>query len=191
MRVYSVSRSGVLRAQGVDVPDIYQTILEFGNGAIATMENHWIMPDSSPQLNDFKVNILGSKGMFNMDLTHNQLIERYLANVSDRPDVLDGPLIRGKHVGFVHESIKHFVDCVADGKQPEVTLQDGVRVSKVILAIMESAKCANQLRSATNYASQSFVTIRPFGQNGACHGASRVAWASALPADWPRRVATS
>jgi predicted dehydrogenase len=140
LRVYSVSRSGVLRAQGVDVPDIYQTILEFGNGAIATMENHWIMPDSSPQLNDFKVNILGSKGMFNMDLTHNQLIERYLANVSDRPDVLDGPLIRGRHVGFVYESIKHFVDCVADGKQPEVTLQDGVRVSKVILAIMESAQ---------------------------------------------------
>jgi predicted dehydrogenase len=139
VRVYSASRSGVLRARGVDVPDIYQTILEFGNGAIATLENHWIMPDSSPQLNDFKVNILGSKGMFNMDLTHNQLIERYLANVSDRPDVLDGPLIHGKHIGFVHESIRHFVDCVADGTTPGVTLQDGVRVSKVILAIMQSA----------------------------------------------------
>ena len=37
------------------------------------------MPDSSPKLNDFKVNILGSKGMFNLDLTHNQLIERYLS----------------------------------------------------------------------------------------------------------------
>jgi predicted dehydrogenase len=146
VRVYSVSRSGVLRARGVDVPDIYQTILEFGNGAIATMENHWIMPDSSPQLNDFKVNILGSEGMFNMDLTHNQLIERYLANVSDRPDVLDSPLIHGKHVGFVHESIKHFVDCVADGKTPQVTLQDGVRVSKVILAIMESAKSREPVR---------------------------------------------
>jgi predicted dehydrogenase len=140
VRVYSVSRSGVLRAKGIDVPDIYQTILEFSNGVIATVENHWIMPDSSPQLNDFKVNILGSKGMFNMDLTHNQLIERYLPNVSDRPDVIDGPLIHGSHVGFVHESIRHFIDCVVDGKQPEVTLEDGVRVSKVILAIMESAK---------------------------------------------------
>jgi predicted dehydrogenase len=140
VRVYSVSRSGVLRAKGIDVPDIYQTILEFSNGVIATVENHWIMPDSSPQLNDFKVNILGSKGMFNMDLTHNQLIERYLPNMSDRPDVIDGPLIHGSHVGFVHESIRHFIDCVVDGKQPEVTLEDGVRVSKVILAIMESAK---------------------------------------------------
>lgn len=140
VRVFSVSRSGVLRARGIDVPDIYQTILEFRQGGIATLENHWIMPDSSPQLNDFKVNILGSKGMFNLDLTHNQMIERYLATSSDRPDVLDSPLIRGRHVGFVHESIRHFVDCVADGKQPAVTLEDGVYVSKVILAIMESAK---------------------------------------------------
>jgi predicted dehydrogenase len=146
VRVYSVSRSGVLRAHGVDVPDIYQTVLEFSRGAIATMENHWIMPDSSPQLNDFKVNILGSKGMFNMDLTHNQLIERYLTQMSDRPDVLDSPLIHGRHVGFVHESIKHFVDCVADGQSPQVTLDDGVRVSKVILAIMKSAEQREPIR---------------------------------------------
>ncbi len=138
--VYNVKDVPVL-----SVSHIYQTILEFENGAIATMENHWIMPDSSPQLNDFKVNILGSKGMFNMDLTHNQLIERYLPDVSDRPDVLDSPLIRGRHIGFVHESIRHFVDCTADGKQPEVTLQDGVRVSKVILAIMKSAETRRPL----------------------------------------------
>lgn len=139
-RVFSVSSAGVLSARGIDVPDIYQTILEFRQGGIAMLENHWIMPDSSPQLNDFKVNILGSEGMFNLDLTHNQMIERYLAGTSDRPDVLDSPLIRGRHVGFIHESIKHFVDCVADGKQPAVTVEDGIRVSKVILAIMESAK---------------------------------------------------
>jgi predicted dehydrogenase len=140
VRVFSVSRTGVLRSRDIDVPDIYQTILEFRRGGIATLENHWIMPDSSPQLNDFKVNILGSRGMFNLDLTHSQMIERYLATSNDRPDVLDSPFVRGRHVGFIHESIKHFVDCVADGKQPSVTVEDGVRVSKVILAIMESAK---------------------------------------------------
>lgn len=138
-RVYSVSRSGVLRGKGVDVPDIYQTILEFAGGPVATIENHWIMPDTSPSYNDFKVSVVGSKGMFNMDLTHNQLIERYLEDRCDNPDVLDAPLIRGRHVGFVYESIRHFVDCVADDKPVAATLDDGVRVSKVILAIMQSA----------------------------------------------------
>ena len=138
-RVYSVCRSGVLRGKGVDVPDIYQTILEFAGGPIATIENHWIMPDTSPSYNDFKVSVVGSKGMFNMDLTHNQLIERYLEDHNDRPNVLNGPLIRGRHVGFVYESIRHFVDCVADDKPVAATLDDGVRVSTVILAIMQSA----------------------------------------------------
>jgi predicted dehydrogenase len=138
-RVYSVSRSGVLRGKGVDVPDLYQSILEFAGGPVATIENHWIMPDTSPSYNDFKVSVVGSKGMFNMDLTHNQLIERYLEDRCDRPDVLDAPLIRGRHVGFVYESIRHFVDCVAEDKPVAATLDDGVRVSKVILAIMQSA----------------------------------------------------
>jgi predicted dehydrogenase len=138
-RVYSVSRSGVLRGKGIDVPDIYQTILEFAGGPVATIENHWIMPDTSPSYNDFKVSVVGSTGMFNMDLTHNQLIERYLEGHCDHPDVIDAPLIRGRHVGFVYESIRHFVDCVADNKPVAVTLDDGMRVSTVILAIMESA----------------------------------------------------
>ena len=138
-RVYAVSRTGVLQAKGVDVPDIYQAILEFDSGAIATIENNWIVPDSNPSYNDFKVNVLGSKGMINIDLTHNQLIERYLEKTGDRPDVLDGPLIRGRHVGFVYESIRHFVECLVEDRPPQVTLEDGIRVSGVILAILESA----------------------------------------------------
>ena len=50
------------------------------------------------------------------------------------------PVIRRRDVDFVHESIERLVDSVADGKEPEVTLDDGVHVSKVSLAILESAK---------------------------------------------------
>lgn len=48
-------------------------------------------------------------------------------------------MVRGRHVGFIYESIKHFVECVADDRPVAATLEDGRRVSKVILAIMESA----------------------------------------------------
>jgi len=146
VRVYAVSRSGVLRGKGIDVPDIYQSILEFGSGAIATIENNWILPDTNPSYNDFKVNILGSKGMINIDLTHNQLIERYLEHMSDRPNCLDGPLIQGRHVGFIYESIKHFVDCIVEGRPVLATLEDGINVTKVILAIIESAASREPVR---------------------------------------------
>ena len=139
-RVYTVSRSEVLKGMGIDVSDIYQSILEFRSGMIATTENNWIVPNSNPSVNDFKVNILGSKGMISMDLMHNSLIERYLEGAADRPDLLVGPLIHGRHAGFAYESIRSFVECLMSGKPVLSSLEDGMRVSRVILAMMQSAE---------------------------------------------------
>ncbi len=138
-RVYAVVRSGVLNARGIEVPDIYQAILEFRSGMIATTENNWIVPDTNPSVNDFKINVLGSKGMISLDLTHNQLIEKYLEKSAFHPDVLVAPCIHGKRPGFAYESIRTFVDCLAQDKPLPVTLKDGIRVSRVILAMFESA----------------------------------------------------
>ena len=138
-RVYALSRSEVLRHRNLDVPDIYQGILEFSKGTLATVECNWILPNSNPGYNDFKVNILGSKGMINMDLTHNQLIERYLEDKCDRPDCMEAMTIHGKRVGFAYESIRDFIECVAQGKPVRSTLEDGVRTSKVLLAMLKSA----------------------------------------------------
>lgn len=139
-RVYSVSRSEVLVKKGINVPDIYQSILEFENGVIATIENCWIIPNSNPHWNDIKLNILGSTGMFNMDLTGNQAIERYLENKSDHPDILIMPTIHGKPTGFAYESIRDFIERLVSGEEFIVGFEDGYRVSKVLLTIMESAQ---------------------------------------------------
>ncbi len=94
---------------------------------------------SSTSVNDIKVNILGSKGMINMDLTNNQMIERYLEDSTDHPDCLVKPQVRDRHVGFAYESIRNFVDCLFLGKEVQANLEDGLNVTKVVLAIMESA----------------------------------------------------
>ena len=138
-RVYSVSRAEVLRERGIDVPDLYQSVLEFRSGVVATIENNWIVPDTNPAVNDFKVNILGSKGMINMDLTNNQLFERYLETTSDHPDCLVKPQVRDRHVGFAYEAIRDFVECLTLGRPVQAGLDDGLKATSVILAIMESA----------------------------------------------------
>ena len=138
-RVYSVSRSVVLKQRGLDVADMYQSLLHFRSGVVATIENHWIIPNTHPSVNDIKVNILGTRGMFNMDLTNNQMIERYLETSSDHPDCLVKPQVRHRNVGFAYESIRDFVECLALGRELQVGLEDGLKVTKVILAIMESA----------------------------------------------------
>lgn len=139
-RVYSVSNSRVLVKLGIPVADIYQSILEFENGVIATIENNWIIPNTHPHWNDIKLNILGSKGMINMDLTNNQAFERYLETKSDHPDFLIMPILHGKPMGFAHESIKDFVERLATGDEFLATFEDGYRVSKVILALIASAE---------------------------------------------------
>ena len=75
-----------------------------------------------------------------MDLTGNQAIERYLEEKSDHPDILIMPVIHGKPTGFAYESIRDFIERLVRGDEFIVGFEDGYRVSKVILAIMESAK---------------------------------------------------
>lgn len=139
-RVYSVSRSGVLKSEGIDTTDVYQTILEFRKGGIATMENGWITPNSNPNVNDMKLNITGTKGMFNIDPTHSQMLERFTETKADRPDLLVRHFIHGKPKGFAYESIRHFVDALISGEPFLVTMEDAYNTTMVILAIMESAK---------------------------------------------------
>lgn len=139
-RVYSVSREGVLKGEGVDTVDVYQTILEFRGGGIATMENGWITPNSNPNVNDMKLNITGTKGMFNIDPTHSQMMERFTETKADRPDLLVRHFIHGKPKGFAYESIRHFVDQLITGEPFQVTIEDAYNTTMVVLAIMESAK---------------------------------------------------
>ncbi len=139
-RVYSLSRSKVLVNRGIDAPDIYQTLVEFDSGVIATMENGWITPNTHPHWNDIKVNVTGTEGMFNMDLTNNQTIERYLKDVSDHPDVLIKPVIHGKPTGFSYESIISFIERLSSKEEFIVSFEDAYKDSKVILAIMESSE---------------------------------------------------
>ncbi|MFD0717473.1 Gfo/Idh/MocA family protein [Paenibacillus sp. GCM10027626] len=145
-RVYSVSRAGVLQEAGVDTVDVYQTILEFRKGGIATMENGWITPNTNPNVNDMKLNITGTKGMFNIDPTHSQMLERFTETKADRPDLLVRHFIHGKPKGFAYESIRHFVDQLISGEPFLVTMEDAYNTTMVILAIMESAKTRTPVR---------------------------------------------
>jgi predicted dehydrogenase len=138
--VYSVSSKGVLTDKGINTVDIYQTILKFRNGGIATMENSWITPNTNPNVNDIKFNITGSKGIINMDLSNSQLIERYTEEKGDNPDVLVRHFVHEKAKGFAYESVRHFIDCMISGDDFLVSLDDAVNTSLVVLAIMESAK---------------------------------------------------
>ena len=139
-RVYSVSRSGVLKDLGVDTVDEYLTTIEFRNGGIAQMENGWITPNANPCVNDIKFNVLGTKGMIALDVSNHNLIQMYTDEKVTVPDVLVQNHIFGNPKGFAFESIRSFVDCLLTGEEFHVSLEDAANTSLAILAIMESAE---------------------------------------------------
>ncbi len=139
-KVYAVSRSQVLKGKGIDTPDFYEAILEFRNGAVATVENCWILPDSLPTVIDFKCQIIGSEGAIYMDLSSHGVMRQYTSEDASNPDVLVYPNIHGKPMGFAVESIRHFVECVVNDEKPVVSGQDGLAATKIIAAIQESSR---------------------------------------------------
>lgn len=139
-RVYSVSRSGLLKEEGVDTVDEYLTTIEFCRGGIAQMENGWITPNANPCVNDIKFNVLGTKGMISLDVSNHNLIQMYTDEKVTVPDVLVQNHIFGAPKGFAFESIRDFVDCLLEDKPFPVTLEDAANTSLAILAIMESAE---------------------------------------------------
>lgn len=133
--VYAVSRSVVLKGKGIDTPDFYEVVLEFANGAVAVVENCWILPESLPNIIDLKCEIVGSEGALYVDGSSHRMVERYAGGRGSHLDVIVMPEIRGKQMGFAAESIRHFIDCVVDDTEPTVTGEDGLRVTRLIEAI--------------------------------------------------------
>jgi len=139
-KVYSVSRSNVLAPQGIDTPDFFMTTLELTNGAVAVMENCWILSEASPVIFDFKCEFVGSKGHVNIDPSHHGMMQQFTEAGAEYPDVMVFPEVFGQHHGFAVASIRHFAECVLQDLPPLVTGEDGLKVTEVVCAILESAE---------------------------------------------------
>ncbi len=140
IKVYSVSRSEVLRKKGIDTQDFYQSILEFSGGTTAYVENCWILAENSPNIFEFKGDFTGSKGSTSVNVSHHRMIEKYTEQGTGFPDV-SGVVDRyGQALGFCTASIEHFIDCVRNNSQPLVTGEDGLVATQVVEAMEESAR---------------------------------------------------
>ncbi len=138
-RAYSVSRREVLKGMGVDTPDLFVSTLEFPGGAVATIENVWLLPESAPHIVDSKCSIVGTKAAIYVDTTSNRALVIDDGSRLRYVDMFGHPLVHGRHLGFSIESIRHFADCVIHDTEPLVPGEVGLEVTRTTRAIMESA----------------------------------------------------
>ena len=141
-RVYAVSRAGVLKQKGIDTQDFHIAIVEFDKGAVVTLENCWILPETEPNIFNFKMELLGSQGSMYINTSDHRTVEKYTRDSVSLPDTLGFALDDGspRMSGFVLEAIARFVDAVVDDKPVLVSGEEAAVVTRVLAAIEESAR---------------------------------------------------
>jgi predicted dehydrogenase len=116
--------------------------IEFEDGALGIHEVGWCLPDEwagwqSPAswggFGDVRMNVIGTDGVLNMNLTPMDLY------ACDRegwklPDTRHWPSMNGKLVGAAKLEVEHFFESVLEDKEPLVTGEDGRRSLEVMLA---------------------------------------------------------
>ena len=139
-RAYGCCRHGVLRQKGVDAPDFFLSVLEFPGGAVASIDNSWLLPESSPSIFDLKCEVCGPEGNVHIDTSSHRATEITDKDGVHYVDILGEPSVHGQHMGFMIESVKHFVDCVVNGREPLVPGEVGLEVTRIACALERSAE---------------------------------------------------
>ncbi len=138
-KVYAIEGRGVLEGLGIHTADFYQSLIEFDSGAVASIENCWILPETHPSVYDLQLQFVGSRGSFSANASHSTMVEKYTEKRRENPDMLASVEIHGRQMGFAKMSIWHFVDSVLDDAEPISTGEDGLWVTRTICALLESA----------------------------------------------------
>jgi predicted dehydrogenase len=149
VRVQAMKRHGYLAGQGVDTADVHMALLEFDNGAVASLENSWVLPRDLPLIFDFKMEIVGEKGSVEINTAQNGTFKKYVGAGLRAQDMLGvTPAAGGRIGGFVAEAIARFVDAVTLDVPVLADAEDGLEVTRVLTAIEEAAKTGQSIKLA-------------------------------------------
>lgn len=139
MKVSAEAHVGVLQKTGIKNFDAVHALISFNNGTILDLESCWTLPESFPIPFDFKMELIGSKGVLNIDTSH-QCISKITEKGVENPEILRLSKVDSTSCGFVKAMIRHFVSCIQEKQTPLTTFKDGRAAVEVAVAIHKSIR---------------------------------------------------
>ena len=125
--------------RGLKYPDIGQTMYRFDNGATATLETVWCMPEKTPFDIDERMNVIGSDGFVQIQDTFPN-IGICTKDGFRSPDSTYWPQFRGMTSGALREELSYFAQCCLTNSAPTVvTPGEAMAALEAALAAEESA----------------------------------------------------
>ncbi|NPV06509.1 MAG: Gfo/Idh/MocA family oxidoreductase [Anaerolineae bacterium] len=137
VEVFATGQRRVLSALGIDTYDGIQALVRFETGAGAIFESGWVYPNSFPTTVDSMIELVGSDGVIHMDRTRETLSVAH-AKGYQYPKSSMTLEVAGRLEGALPTSVGQYLDAVLQGRQPAVTVQDGLEVTRIVAAIHQS-----------------------------------------------------
>ncbi len=114
-----------------------------GSGAVANLEGNWILPTSFPNIIDSRFYALCTNGVIDIDRMRSEL-----TTAGPETFELSTPLagrVLDQESGYTYAAARHFVDCALEGRPPLVTAEDGLALTRILCAIVQSAEADGEV----------------------------------------------
>lgn len=145
-RVRTVGTWGVLQGLGIDKPDTIHATVEFDNGTVGVLDAWWILPNSMPLVGGSLFTLVCERGYVEVD-NNMPVVKMATEKGYSYPGVWAGD-IHGSPAGTMFEAVKHFADRVYQGKSPIMDQRDGLEVTKISCAVVESLESGKEVEIA-------------------------------------------
>ena len=126
----------ILAARGIDAYDAIQAMVQFDK-TFATFETSWIVPEAFPHIVESQMTINGSEGRLHLDGSHRGFelsSDKLGKHMYARPSLWTYFKLPASWWG----ALRNMVDCVLDGGEPAISVDDGLRVVAMIEAAERS-----------------------------------------------------
>ncbi|MBI5563262.1 MAG: Gfo/Idh/MocA family oxidoreductase [Chloroflexi bacterium] len=123
IEVFAQEVRGTLDAQGINVHDGLNALIQFKGGVSANFHSSWIHPNTYPRVSDGYLQIIGSEGALTYH-ARTRTAELYTARGGQEVK-FNGPhtadIVDGKITGAFTASLRHFVECIREGCEPDTS----------------------------------------------------------------------
>lgn len=127
-------------------PDLGWAMYRFDSGAIGVIEDVWFLPEGTPFRIHEHMEVIGTEGALYIHGGDMNMTLQTKAGI-DCPDTIYWPEVHGNVAGALRSEFSYFVDCVREGKQPEVVRPEEARAAVAVLdAACKSARTSKPVK---------------------------------------------
>lgn len=144
-RIWAARSSGVLRAHGHDVHDLYSVGLTFASGAHGTALLGWSLPRGLPGFGIAGFTVIGQRGVASVRQGESGFLKAG-ADGQVAEDFTYAPELHGRLGGAIAAQADHFVRCARGVDDPLCDAAEATEAVRISLAMQEAAETGEVVR---------------------------------------------